>query len=70
LSAPQIAAAEAGSIIMTVRVLPRLFPDSGILKVAAEYYRKTAEFVKRSPGFDQDLIDWYSSKATELDASD
>jgi len=39
-------------------------------KMTVEYYRKAAEFAKGSPGFDQERIDWYSSKATELEAND
>jgi hypothetical protein len=39
-------------------------------KLAAEYYRKAAQFAQDSPGFDQELIEWYSSKAKELEAND
>jgi tetratricopeptide (TPR) repeat protein len=50
--------------------LAAVYEARGEKKLAAEYYRKAAEFAKGSPGFDQELIDWYSSKAKELDASD
>jgi hypothetical protein len=39
-------------------------------KLAAEHYRKAVEFAKANPGFDQELIDWYSSKAKELEVND
>ena len=42
----------------------------GRRKLAAEYYRKAAQFAQGSPGFDQELIDWYSSKAKELETND
>jgi tetratricopeptide (TPR) repeat protein len=50
--------------------LAAVYEAKGEKKPAAEYYRKAAEFAKGSPGFDQELIDWYSSKANELEASD
>jgi protein O-GlcNAc transferase len=50
--------------------LAAVYEAKGEKKLAAEYYRKAAEFAKGSPGFDQELIDWYSSKAEELEASD
>ena len=50
--------------------LAAVYEAKGEKKLAAEYYRKAAEFAKGSPGFDQELIDWYSSKATELEAKD
>jgi protein O-GlcNAc transferase len=50
--------------------LAAVYEAKGEKKLAAEYYRKAAEFAKGSPGFDQELIDWYSSKAKELEASD
>ena len=42
----------------------------GEKKLAVQYYRKAAPFAQGSPGFDQELIDWYSSKAKELEADD
>ena len=50
--------------------LAAVYEAKGEKKMAAEYYRKAAEFAKGSPGFDQELIDWYSSKATELESND
>ena len=32
-------------------------------KKAAEYYHKAVAFAQKNPGFDQDGIDWYLSKA-------
>jgi Tfp pilus assembly protein PilF len=50
--------------------LAAVYEAKGEKKMAAEYYRKAAEFAKGSPGFDQELIDWYSSKAKELEANE
>jgi len=50
--------------------LAAVYEARGEKKLAAEQYRKAAEFAKGSPGFDQELIDWYSSKATELESND
>ncbi|MEW6666284.1 MAG: SEC-C metal-binding domain-containing protein [Thermodesulfobacteriota bacterium] len=49
--------------------LAAVYEAKGEKKLAAEYYRKAAQFAKGSPGFDQELIDWYSSKAKELEAN-
>ena len=35
---------------------------------AAEYYRKAAAFAQNNPGFDQETIDWYLSKAKQLES--
>ncbi len=37
-------------------------------KKAAEYYRKAAAFAQNNPGFDQEGIDWYLSKAKRLES--
>ncbi len=37
-------------------------------KKAAEYYRKAAAFAENNPGFDQEGIDWYLSKAKRLES--
>ena len=50
--------------------LAAVYEAKGERKLAAEYYRKTAQFAQGSPGFDQKLIDWYSSKAKELETND
>jgi tetratricopeptide (TPR) repeat protein len=50
--------------------LAAVYEAKGEKKLAAEYYRKAAKFAQGSPGFDQELIDWYSSKATELESND
>jgi protein O-GlcNAc transferase len=50
--------------------LAAVYEAKGEKKLAAEYYRKAAEFAKANPGFDQELIDWYSSKAKELEVND
>jgi len=50
--------------------LAAVYEAKGEKKMAAEYYRKAAQFAQGSPGFDQELIDWYSSKAKELEAND
>lgn len=40
----------------------------GDRKKAAEYYRKAAAFAENNPGFDQEGIDWYLSKAKQLES--
>lgn len=40
----------------------------GDRKKAAEYYRKAAAFAENNPGFDQEGIDWYLSKAKRLES--
>ena len=50
--------------------LAAVYEARGEKKMAAQYYRKAAQFAQGSPGFDQELIDWYSSKAKELEAND
>jgi hypothetical protein len=37
-------------------------------KKAAQYYRKAAQFAQDNPGFDQEMIEWYLSKAEGLEA--
>ena len=49
--------------------LAAVYEAKGEKKLAAEYYRKAAQFAQGSPGFDQKLIDWYLSKAKELEAN-
>lgn len=50
--------------------LAEVYEARGEKKLAAQYYRKAAQFAQGSPGFDQELIEWYSSKAKELEAAD
>jgi tetratricopeptide (TPR) repeat protein len=50
--------------------LAAVYEAKGKKKLAAEYYRKAAQFAQGSPGVDQELIDWYSSKAKELETAD
>jgi hypothetical protein len=47
-----------------------VYEAKGEKKLAAEYYRKAAQFAQGSPGFYQELIDWHSSKAKELEVND
>jgi Tfp pilus assembly protein PilF len=49
--------------------LAAVYEAKGEKKLAPEYYRKAAQFAQGSPGFDQELIDRYSSKARELEAT-
>ena len=37
-------------------------------KMAADYYRKAAVFAQNNPGFDQESIDFYLSKAKQLES--
>jgi len=50
--------------------LAAVYEDRGEKKMAAQYYRKAAQFAQGSSGFDQELIDWYLSKAKELERND
>ena len=47
-----------------------VYEAKGEKKLAAQYYRKAAQFAQGSPGFDRDLIDWYLSKANRLEADE
>ena len=40
----------------------------GDRKKATEYYRKATAFAENNPGFDQEGIDWYLSKAKQLES--
>ena len=50
--------------------LAEVYKAKGEKKRAAEYYRKAAEFAQKSPGFDQELIDHYSSQAKLLESQE
>ena len=50
--------------------LAAVYEARGEKKKAAEYYRKAAEFAQRSPGFDQELIDWYLSESTYFESQE
>jgi tetratricopeptide (TPR) repeat protein len=45
-----------------------VYEARGNNKKAAQYYRKAAAFAKSNPGFDQEAIDWYLSKANRLES--
>jgi Predicted metal-binding protein related to the C-terminal domain of SecA len=47
--------------------LAHVYEAKGDNKKAAEYYRKAAAFAQRMPGFDQEGIDWFLSKARRLE---
>ena len=47
--------------------LAHVYEARGDNKKAAEYYRKAAAFAQRMPGFDQEGIDWFLSKARRLE---
>jgi tetratricopeptide (TPR) repeat protein len=48
--------------------LAHLYEARGQNKKAAEYHRKAAAFAQSNPGFDQEAIEWYLSKATQLES--
>jgi Flp pilus assembly protein TadD len=48
--------------------LAEVYEARGEKEKAAQTYRKTAHFAQAHPGFDQELIDWYLSKAKKLEA--
>ena len=50
--------------------LAAVYEAKGDKKKAAEYYRKAAEFAQTSPGFDQELIDWYLSQSKRLESQE
>ena len=50
--------------------LAMVYEARGDKKKAVEYYRKAAAFAKSNPGFDQEGIDWYLSKAKSLDSQE
>ena len=49
--------------------LAAVYEARGEKEKAAQSYRKAAQFAQANPGFDQELIDWYLSKAKGLEAS-
>jgi len=50
--------------------LAHVYEARGDKKRAAEYYRKAAAFAQSMPGFDQEGIDWYLSKARRLESEE
>ncbi|MFH1627257.1 MAG: SEC-C metal-binding domain-containing protein [Pseudomonadota bacterium] len=50
--------------------LAAVYEARGEKKKAAEHYRKAAQFAQDNPGFDQEMIDWYLSKAEGLEANE
>ncbi|MFQ5976226.1 MAG: SEC-C metal-binding domain-containing protein [Candidatus Hydrothermarchaeales archaeon] len=50
--------------------LAEVYEARGNNKKAAEYYRKAAAFAQNNPGFDQEGIDWYLSKAKRLESEE
>ena len=48
--------------------LAAVYEARGEKEKAAQSYRKAAHFAQTNPGFDQELIDWYLSKAKGLEA--
>ena len=50
--------------------LAEVYEARGNNKKAAEYYRKAASFAQNNPGFDQEGIDWYLSKAKRLESDE
>lgn len=47
-----------------------VYEARGNNKKAAEYYRKATVFAQSNPGFDQEGIDWYLSKAKQLESEE
>ena len=50
--------------------LAYLYEARGQNKKAAEYHRKAAAFAQSNPGFDQEAIEWYLSKARQLESAE
>ena len=49
--------------------LAEVYAARGEKQKAAQAYREAARFAQANPGFDQELIDWYLSKAKALEAN-
>ncbi len=49
--------------------LAEVYEARGEKQKAAQAYREAARFAQANPGFDQELIDWYLSKAKALEAN-
>jgi tetratricopeptide (TPR) repeat protein len=48
--------------------MAHLFEMKGDKEKAAEYYHKAANFALKMPGYDQESIDWFLSKAAEMES--
>jgi len=46
--------------------LAQVYEARGDKIKAAQYYRKSADFAKSNPGFDQESIDWYLSEVKRM----
>ncbi len=46
--------------------LAQVYEARGNKTKAAQYYRKSADFAKSNPGFDQESIDWYLSEVKRM----
>lgn len=49
--------------------LATVYEAKGENRMAAEYYRKTADFMRSRPGFDKEAIEWALKKASELESA-
>ena len=47
--------------------LGQVYEARGKNKTAAEYYQKAAEFAQTMPGFDQQSVEYYQSKAKKME---
>jgi tetratricopeptide (TPR) repeat protein len=47
--------------------LGEVYEARGEKKKAAQYYRKAAQFAQDNPGFDQEMIEWYLSRAKGME---
>jgi tetratricopeptide (TPR) repeat protein len=48
--------------------LAAVYEAEGNVEKAADYYRKTVDFMKANPGFDDEGIKWYTDKAKKLES--
>ncbi len=46
--------------------LGQVYEARGKRQVAADYYQKAADFAKTMPGFDQESVEYYLSKARKM----
>ena len=49
--------------------LAMVYEAQGNNKKAAEYFRKTAQFMKSNPGFDKEAIEWALREADRVESS-
>ena len=44
----------------------QVYEARGKKRIAADYYQKAADFAKKMPGFEQESVEYYLSKAKKM----